>query len=380
MQIVADQNIPCVQEIFSTLGEVRCVSGRSMNRQMLQGADILLVRSVTRVGPELLEDTAVRFVGTATIGTDHVDQKYLGRRGIAFANAAGSNANSVVEYVLTALLVLAEQGQEELAGKSIGIIGVGNIGSKVEKYAQALGMKVLLNDPPRQRQTGDPRYLSLDEALQADIITLHVPLNRSGPDATYHLIDEEKLSRMKPGAILINTSRGPVVDNAALKAVLQSLVLGSVVLDVWEDEPDIDVELLDEVTIATPHIAGYSLDGKVNGAIMLYRALCKYLKVPDTFKSKLLPAPPVPFMELSTEKVSERGLLYQAFKGIYDIRRDDRELRAIRAQSIETRGQFFDQLRKNYPVRREASNTLIKLNPPRPELARKLITMGFQIE
>jgi len=380
-KIIADENIPYVKEIFCHLGEVKCVPGRSMDKEMVREADVLLVRSVTQVGRELLDGTSVGFVGTATIGTDHIDREYLAKNSIGFADAAGSNANSVAEYVITAILAVAQPSRMELKGKSMGIIGVGNIGSKVEKYAQALGLHVLPNDPPLQRQTGDVRFVPLGKALEADIVSLHVPLSRSGPDATYHLIDEEKLSKLKGDTVLINTSRGAVVETQALKIALKARTLGPVVLDVWENEPDIDVELLDEGSIATAHIAGYSLDGKVNGVAMLYHALCRFLQVSDTLKvNDLLPAPPVPEIELDTEKFSEQELLGKAFTGIYDIRRDDRELRAITDQPAEKRGQFFDQLRKNYPIRREACNTRIKLNPPQPQLAEELIRMGFQVE
>jgi len=191
IKIVADENIPYVKKVFSQLGEVTCVSGRSICSAMVAKADALLVRSITPVDQELLENSPVRFVATATIGTDHIDQPYLKNRGISFASAAGSNANSVVEYVLTALSVLAKKHQWHLEGKTLGIIGVGNIGSLLEKKAQALGLKVFLNDPPLARQTGDNRFVNLDEALACDIISCHVPLTQTGEDATYHLLGKK---------------------------------------------------------------------------------------------------------------------------------------------------------------------------------------------
>ncbi|MCP4709420.1 MAG: 4-phosphoerythronate dehydrogenase, partial [Planctomycetes bacterium] len=220
MKIVADENIACVKEVFSSLGDVQAFPGRCITRDHLLDANILLVRSITNVNADLLESTPVRFVGTSTIGTDHIDLDYLRRHNISFASAVGSNANSVAEYVLTAIYHIAHLNNIDLNNKTLGIIGVGNIGSILERKAPALGLTPLPNDPPLQRQTNDPRFVSLAEVLQADIITLHVPLTHDGPDPTFHLLNENNLSHFKPYTILINTSRGPVIDNLALKNFL----------------------------------------------------------------------------------------------------------------------------------------------------------------
>jgi len=377
MKIVADENIPYVKEVFSGLGEVRCLSGRAMHRAALADADALLVRSVTAVDAQLLEGTNVRFVGTATIGTDHIDEDYLQSRAIAFTSAAGSNANSVAEYVITALLVLAQQNDWDLPNKTLGVVGVGNIGSRVENMAQALGLNVLPNDPPLQRQTGDARFVDLATVLEADFITLHVPLTRSGPDPTYYLLDEAKLEPLSPQTVLINTSRGAVVDNLALDAQLTNKGLGPTVLDVWEDEPDIHVDLLERVAIATPHIAGYSLDGKANGTAMLYECLCRFLDIaPQVEIKKLLPPPVVPKLALDAEQTDQMNLT-QAMTAIYDILRDDRDLRQITNQPPDQRGKFFDRLRKNYPIRREAHNTQVIFRRSNPVLTQKLSRLGF---
>ncbi|NQT84941.1 4-phosphoerythronate dehydrogenase, partial [bacterium] len=216
MKIVADENIPYVKEAFGSLGDVIPLPGRKIAPASVVDAEILLVRSITEVNASLLEGSRVRFVGTATIGTDHVDEEYLHSRGIAFASAPGSNANSVAEYVVAALLTTARRKNFPLKGKTIGVIGVGNCGSRVAKKAEALGMRVLLNDPPLWRQTGNKRFRPLEELFSADILTLHVPLTYEGIDATYHLVDEAFLSKLRPECILMNTSRGPVVDNLAL--------------------------------------------------------------------------------------------------------------------------------------------------------------------
>jgi len=377
MKIVADENIPYVQEVFSALGQVECVSGRALAREQLVDAEVLLVRSITKVDAELLEGTQVRFVGTATIGTDHIDQEYLRAREIACTSAAGSNANSVAEYVITALLVLAQRNEWELQDKTLGIVGVGNIGSRLERMAPVLGLKVLCNDPPLQRQTGDERFVDLAEILTADFITVHVPLTRTGSDPTYHLFDEAVLQHVSPPTVLINTSRGAVVDNHALKAQLARHSLGAAILDVWEPEPDINIELLGRVALATPHIAGYSLDGKANGTAMLYERLCDYLGiVPEVQIRKFLPPPVVPEIALDSDQPDQQ-VLTQAMTGIYDILRDDQDLRQIIQQPPEQRGNFFDQLRKHYPIRREAANTRVTLNPSCPALSEKLQRLGF---
>ena len=381
MKIVADENIPFVEAVLGPLGQVVCVPGRSMTAAILGDADALLVRSVTQVGPALLDGTAVRFVGTATIGTDHIDQAYLSERGIRFADAAGSNANSVAEYVLAALLKLAQRRGYRLAGKTLGIIGVGNIGSKIEQYAPLLGMQVLPNDPPLQRLTGDGRFVSLDEALAADIVTLHVPLTREGADATHHLINEQTLGQLGPETVLINASRGAVVDNQAIKAVLERGGIGDAVLDVWENEPNLDIDLLGLAALATPHIAGYSLDGKVNGTLMLHEALCRFVGVQGAADIEhLLPAAAVAHLCLDSSAGDEQALLAQAFAAIYDIERDDRQLRGIVDQPIDEQGAYFDSLRKQYGVRREASSTHIRLSPARPDLARRLSLLGFAVD
>lgn len=380
LKIVADENIPYVREAFALLGEVICCSGREMTAATVAQADVLLVRSVTKVGPELLEGSAVRFVGTATIGTDHVDVDYLKKRGIVFTSAAGSNANSVAEYVITAILVLAQRHGWELQGKTLGIVGVGNIGSKVEKKVRALGMTLLPNDPPLQRLSGDSRYVDFEDVLKADFVTCHVPLTREGPDATYHLFNQARLEQLQPGAVLINSSRGAVVANDALKKVVDRGTLGPVVLDVWENEPQIDMALLDAVSLGSPHIAGYSLDGKVNGTVMLHAAVCEMLGRRDELRaSDLLPAPPIARIELSTDGRSDQDVLCEAMTRVYDIERDDRDIRALIVMPSEERGKAFDQLRKGYPVRREAHNTAVQLEQRNESLVSKLELLGFEV-
>jgi len=292
MKIIADANIPSVAECFSSIGEVTVVGGRKITPGIVADADILLVRSITPVGADLLADSKVRFVATATIGVDHIDTDFLQRNNIGFASAPGSNANSAAEYVIAVLLEIGQRHDFDLEGKSIGIIGAGNVGGRVATKCAALRMKVRLNDPPLQRQTADPKYLPLEELFGCDFITCHTPLTFEGQDKTYHLADETFFKSLKKGCTFVNASRGSVVDTGALKRAIRAERFRAVVLDVWENEPLIDAELLQMVDVGTPHIAGYSLDGKIAGMIMIYSAACKHFSLEQKFGiEELLPEP-----------------------------------------------------------------------------------------
>jgi erythronate-4-phosphate dehydrogenase len=373
MKIVADPNIPFVQEAFGPLGELRLVPGREITADTVRAADVLLVRSVTSVNATLLDGSQVGFVATATIGFDHIDREYLSRRGIGFASAQGSNANSVAEYVVAAMLSVAGLRKFHLRTKTLGVIGVGGVGSCVARYAEALGMRVLQNDPPRQRTERLAQFVSLERVLaEADIITLHVPLVRGGEDPTFHLFAKERLGALetrKP--VLVNTARGAVVDNQALLKAVDGERLGGVVLDVWENEPNISPELLDVVDLATPHIAGYSLDGKVNGTRMIYEAVCGFFHLPPTW-SPHLPPSPVPRIELAVSSgEDEEEVLRRVVRRVYDITDDDAALRRdVRA---------FDTRRAQYPVRREFFNTELVLRGASEELRAKVAALGFKM-
>jgi erythronate-4-phosphate dehydrogenase len=375
MLIVADENIPYVREAFGPLGEVRTAHGRQIARETVRAADALLVRSITKVNRDLLDGSAVRFVATATIGEDHIDKPWLAERGIAFSSAPGCNSGSVAQYITAALLHLAKKHALSLEDLKLGIVGVGNVGSKVLRCGEALGLQCVLNDPPRFDQTGDTRYRALDEILACDIITLHVPMEKSGPYPTRHLADAAFLNRMKPGAILINSSRGAVVDNAALKAALREKRLRAAVLDVWEGEPLLDLELLRLVDIGTPHIAGYSFDGKVNGTRQIYEAFCRFLGRPSVWDpAPLLPAPEHP--EILVDP-AQPDALAKAVCDVFDITRDDANMRTLFDAPDDERGPCFDSLRKNYPRRREFFNTRARLTAPDPALAKRLSGLGF---
>lgn len=380
MKIVADENIPFVKEAFGTLGSVTLVAGRAMNEETVAGADVLLVRSVTLVDERLLAASGVRFVGSATIGTDHVDIDYLEGLGIGFAAAPGSNATSVAEYITAALLVLAERGSYRLREKSIGIVGVGNVGSRVEARARALGMKVVLNDPPLARETGDEKYRSTDEILDCDIVTIHVPLSGEGPDATFHMVNEDFVARMKTAAVLINTSRGKVAETRALMRALDGDQLGEVVLDVFENEPDPKAAVIGRAAIATPHIAGYGFDGKVRGTQMLYDAVCEFFGADAVWHMEhVMPDPPSPLLEIDAAGRDDEEVIREAVLAVCDIEGDDRHMREILKVARPGRPAFFDRLRKTYPVRREFHNTRIVLANGTESLKRMLGALGFQV-
>ncbi len=379
MKIIADENIPCVGEAFASLGDVVLLPGRDMRPEQVRDADILLVRSVTRVGQALLQGSSIRFIGSATIGFDHVDREYLTQQGIGFATAPGCNATSAAEYVVSSLMALSEKQGFSLSGKSVGIIGCGNVGSRVRSKLAALGMRCIINDPPLAAASDGGTFVELDEVLQADIVTLHVPLSNSGMHPTLHLVDATALQKLQPGAVLINTSRGAVVDNCALNDLLEHRDDLSVVLDVWEDEPAINVSLLQKVDIGTPHIAGYSLDGKLRGTGMIYRAACEYFGTdPQWDAADELPAGPS--IELDTSMRDDMATMIRTtVLAAYDVRTDDARLRELPGLSPTDRPDYFDRLRKEYPVRREFSETRVTVDGLTDELERVLCQLGFPV-
>jgi erythronate-4-phosphate dehydrogenase len=381
MKILVDENIPYGREAFASLGEVTTMAGRAMDVSAVAAADLLMVRSITKVNASLLDGSKVRFVATATIGEDHIDKAYLAERGIGFSSAPGCNANSVGQYITSALMALSDRFELDLSGMSLGIVGVGNVGKRVLAKASALGLTCVLNDPPLARETGDAKYRPLDEVFGCDIVTLHVPLTKEGEDATYHLADETFIRSLTPGAILLNSSRGPVADGEAVKRALDDGHLRACVLDVWEGEPRVDAELLRKVFIGTPHIAGYSFDGKVNGTRQIYEAACAFLGESAKWDpSPLLPEPECPRVTVDGTRTDTQVAIRDAVYAVYDVARDDKAMRAILGAPEEERGALFDRLRKEYPRRREFFNTVAKVTPGNPELERILSGIGFQVK
>ena len=377
MRLIVDENIVFAKEAFSSLGDTQLVNGRSITNKDVLGADILIVRSITNVNEELLGDSKVKFVGTATIGTDHIDLQYLRKHNITFADAKGCNADSVAEYIFTALFNIASRKKISLRDKSIGVVGIGNIGSRVVRIANSLGIKVLKNDPPLERKGIGENYSSLDEILSSDIITFHVPMIMDGIDKTYHLLNENNLKKIKNGATIINSSRGAVIDNSALLAESKNKQL-NLILDVWENEPSINTDLLVQANIATPHIAGYSFEGKINGTKMIYDALCKHLKIKSMW-DPTLPAIEINKLSLPVGENIEYSL-YKLFSSIYDIEKDDELIRKIGTIKQNERASHFDLLRKKYPVRREFSNYTVQISEAEFYLKPILENLRFGVE
>ena len=376
MKIVVDENIPYGKEAFAQLGEVQTLPGRAISTDDLMDAQALMVRSITKVNADLLEGTPVQFVATATIGEDHIDKTYLAEKGIGFSSAPGCNANSVGEYIAAALLHFAEKHGIDLTQSSLGIVGVGNVGKKVLAKAQALGMRCVLNDPPLAQATGHEAYRPLEEALACDFVTTHVPLTKDGDHPTWHLADASFFDAMGDQAIYLNTSRGAVADNQALKAALKDGKLRDCLLDVWEGEPEPDMELAALVEIASPHIAGYSFDGKVNGTQQIYDAACRHFGLDTPWD----PAPLLPTASCPAYTIQHPGHqgIHEAIRAVYEIMDDDRDFRGLNDCPAEEHGTFFDQLRKNYPRRREFQNTTITLAEAAQELAPAIDALGFR--
>ena len=357
LHIVADANIPYADEAFSGIGRVNRVPGQQIEPEIVSDADVLMVRSVTQVGRELLQNSPVRFVGSATIGTDHVDQDYLRERGIAFAHAPGSNAQSVVEYVLAAVLAVYTRADSELRNKTVGVVGCGHIGGRLSARLPALGVRVLRCDPPladaADAEGRQHSFVPLATVLaEADVVTLHPPLTRTGPHPTFHLVGADELAAMRPHALLVNASRGAVVDNAALRKALDAGRLGGVILDVWENEPTPDPDLLRRTDLATPHIAGYSFDGKVQGTAMLHDALVAWLDAAATWDADTVLAADGLLPLRAPDAEGDTAWLDALARQAYDIRADDERMRALLDLPTDERGAAFHRLRKTYPKRR----------------------------
>lgn len=380
MKIYADENMPYVKDFFAELGEVTLINGRTLTADQISDADVLLVRSVTKVNPQLLSKSPkLKFVGTATIGTDHIDQSYLQQRGIGFSSAPGCNAQSVVEYVLSSIYVLAEKYQWNLQQKTVGVVGVGNIGRALVKALEALSIKVLCCDPQRAAAEANFPHIPFEELLPAlDIVSFHVPLVKTGPDATVDLLNSRTLTLLKPDCAVINACRGEVTNNDALLTEAQWTETQSghkrpLVLDVWANEPEPDLRLIPYTDIASAHIAGHSIEGKARGTEMLYQAFCQQLELsPAKTLAQVLPEPQISEVKIN----SNFGLLdvQNLTRLLYDVRRDDALFRFYMMQDNKTQG--FDWLRKSYPPRREYSS--VRLTGQ--EVPEFLTTLGFNTQ
>ncbi len=374
MKIICDNKIPFLKGVLEPYSEVVYLPGAQTTAEVVKDADALITRTRTICGRELLEGSDVKVIATATIGFDHIDTKWCEGNGIVWRNAPGCNSWSVKQYIASVLCTLARKYGFEFKDITLGVVGVGNVGSKVAEVAHLLGCNVLLNDPPRAREEGPGGYVSLDEIVgKSDIITLHVPLSKEGEDATWHLFDSERISSMRPDQILINSSRGPVVDNKALKEALQSGSIKAGVLDVWEGEPNLDRELIDLLDITTPHIAGYSADGKANGTMASVRTVSELLGLPLTdWKPEGIPAPKQP-LEFTLDAAGKtlQQVLEEAVIHTYDVTED--------SDALREHPERFEALRGDYPVRREFTAFTVRLQGGTEEEAQLLSRIGFKV-
>ncbi len=382
MKTVCAASVVLGREAFAPLGEVVIAPDREINAAIVRDADALITRSKTTVNRALLAGSSVRFVGTATAGFDHFETDWLEQAGVTWYNAAGCNANSVAEYIATALLHLAQRDGFKLAGLTLGIVGVGQVGSRVAQKARLLGLRVLLNDPPLAEKTGDPLYRPLEEILpQCDLLTLHTPLERKSAHPTFHLADEKFFQQLKPGAIFLNASRGEVMDTAAVLAALQSGKVRRAICDVWENEPVISRELLAAAVLGSPHIAGYSYEGLYNGTVQCHAALCRHFGLaPQWTPPRSVTHPTLPAIETDATGVALETALARVILAAYDITADDRNLRGGAQLDDKAWGKHFDALRKNYPERREFAARTARIQNASPLLLALLRGFGFQAE
>ena len=371
VKIVADDNIPFLKSVLDGQCEVVYLPGEQIGRKDLEGADALIIRSRTRCNEALLKGTSVSFIATATIGFDHIDTAFCSKSGIEWSNAPGCNAGSVAQYLLSALLHLSAVLRLDLKDMTLGIVGVGHVGSRVAAIGRALGMKVLLNDPPRQRAGDTESFAGLEELITgSDIISLHVPLNMSGRDMTYHLVDDAFAEKLKKPAVLINTSRGEVADGGALKRAVNRGKLHYLVLDVWENEPHPDPGLMELTGIATPHIAGYSTDGKAKGTGMAVRAVSRFFGLGlDEWAPGELPEPKT--INVKGSGRAPMDVLSEVVTCSYDIMKDHEALRSKPGD--------FERLRAAYPSRREPPPHRVRIEDGNSLQAALIRDLGFRI-
>ena len=374
MKIVVDDKIPYIHGAFEQVAKVIYLPGSKTTPEILQDADAIITRTRTICNEKLLKDSSVKFIATATIGYDHIDTEYCENAGIKWTNAPGCNAESVNQYIASALFSWSMRKRTDLAGKTIGIVGVGQVGSRVAKTCETIGMKVLLNDPPRERVEGAGLFTDLKTIQEkADIITFHVPLNMIGEDATFHLVNSEFLNGLKKKPLLINSCRGEVFETDAVKEAYKSKIISGLIIDCWENEPDLDLELLGMVDYGTPHIAGYSKDGKANGTKMSVQAVSRFFNLGlDNWNPSGVEPPENPVIEIDGNQRREYSILAEAILSTYQIENDFEALKENAAD--------FEKLRGDYPVRREFDSFTIEAVNIEKGILEKLKKLGFYIK
>ncbi len=379
MKIVCAETVLLGKQAFSNAGKTVILPDREITRDDLLDADALIVRSKTKINRKLLRDTPVQFVGTATAGTDHIDAAWLESQGIYWSSSPGCNANSVSEYLIAALLVLGNRHGFDLKGKTIGIIGCGNVGSRVVKKCEALGMTVLRNDPPLAAISTDPDFQPLENLLaESDIVTLHVPLVKDGPWPTARMADYRFFEQLKPGTVFINAARGSICDYDALLDAKAAGAVSRMIIDVWSPEPAFRTDVLKMADLASPHIAGHSYEGKLNGTVACYNELCNFFEISKRWDiAASLPDPEVPALEIDCAHRDDEEILHEIIQQIYDIETDDTLIRSTAVPDEIDRARNFDALRKTYRVRREFGNTKVGVRNASDSLRRKIKAMGF---
>ena len=381
MKIVCAASVLHAREAFAGLGDLLLLPDREISRDHLRGADALIVRSKTRVDRALLEGTSVGFVATATAGADHFDIPFLNDAGIAWTASPGCNANAVAEYAVTAMVLLARKRAALLSGRTLGIVGCGQVGSRVAAKAALLGLRVLRNDPPLALKTGDRAFVDLAALLPAvDILTLHVPLESAGPFPTRRLADCRLFEKLRPGTWFLNTARGEVTDSDSLQCALDHHLLAACVLDVWDREPELPDALKRAVDFLTPHIAGYSLEGLLNGTRHCHRELCHFLEIEPSWAPDPRQLPPAPFVELDAAHRADEDVLAELLAAACPIPEDDRAWRAemTTTDSTELRRRF-DRFRKAHASRREFAAIRVHLSRASPALLDTVAALGFQV-
>ena len=375
MKIVCDNKIPFLKGVLEPYAEVVYLAGAKTTPEDVKDADAIITRTRTACREPLLAGSKVKVIATATIGFDHIDTAWCESNGILWKNCPGCNSWSVKQYMASVLVTLARRHGWDLSKMTLGVVGVGNVGSKVAEVASLLGMKVLLNDPPRARMEGRGGFVTLDEVIaQSDIITVHVPLIKEGEDATWHLFDEKRIRSMRPTQLLMNSSRGSVVDNRAFKAALKDGALAGGVLDVWEGEPDLDREFVSMLELSTPHIAGYSADGKANGTWMSVQTVARVLDLPlKDWKVRDIPAPEQSLeFTIDAAGKSLQDVLTEAVLHTYEVEQDSNRLRA--------RLEDFEALRGDYQIRREFTAFTVSLKNGTQQMLDRLSRIGFKIK
>ncbi|MEA2012251.1 MAG: 4-phosphoerythronate dehydrogenase [Verrucomicrobiota bacterium] len=381
MKILIDDKIPYIKGVLEKVVDVKYFPGAKFPLKEVADSDALIVRTRTKCSESLLKDSKVKAIATATIGYDHIDTEYCNANNIFWTNAPGCNSSSVQQYITAAILHLAEKYSLKLSKLTLGVVGVGNVGTKVVKAGRALGMNVLMNDPPRKdaaiksegkSSASATGFCGLRKILaESDIITLHVPHTKDGKYPTHYLANQYFIGNMKESAFLINSSRGPVADNAILKKSLQDNLIRGAILDVWENEPDIDLELLKTVELGTPHIAGYSADGKANGTAMSINAISKIFELGlDKWFPENVPQPIETIIKID-KGMTDFQIIKTAIDTTYNIQKD--------AKNIKESPENFEYLRGNYPLRREPTNYSIFLPKKNEGLVKTLEELGFTI-